>query len=89
MSHLPRFGVCESALAAADFSAFDDFGLFRTFAAAVAAFALVCRVFRAMCSPPFEFRASRGGQAAGMITKPRRLDSCRLSRSSRSMTSGR
>lgn len=46
--HFPRFGVCESALAAADFSALVDFGLLRTFDAALAAFALVCRVFRAM-----------------------------------------
>ncbi len=48
MPHFPRFGVCESALAAADFSAFVDFGLLSTFAAAVAALELVCRVFRAM-----------------------------------------
>jgi hypothetical protein len=33
-----RFGVCESALAAAAFSAFVDFGLLRTADAALAAF---------------------------------------------------
>lgn len=48
MLHFPRFGVCESALAAADFSAFVDFGLLSPFDAALAAFAPVCRVFRAI-----------------------------------------
>lgn len=47
-SHLPRFGVCDRALAAADFSAFDDFGLLSTFDAADAAFEPVCFVFFAI-----------------------------------------
>ena len=45
---LPALRRLQSALAAADFSAFVDFGLLRTFDAALAAFAPVCRVFRAM-----------------------------------------
>lgn len=46
--HLARLGACDSALAAADFSALVDFGLLNTFAAALAAFFPVWRVFRAM-----------------------------------------
>jgi hypothetical protein len=38
---LPFFGVCDSALAAADLAALLDFGLLRTFEAAEAAFELV------------------------------------------------
>lgn len=40
-----RFGVCDNALAAADFAALLAFGLLSTLLAADAAFALVCRVF--------------------------------------------
>lgn len=41
-----RFGVCESALAAADFSALVLFGFESTLAAFDAAFRPVCRVLR-------------------------------------------
>ncbi len=40
-----RFGVCDNALAAADFAALPAFGLLSTLLAADAAFALVCLVF--------------------------------------------
>lgn len=40
-----RFGVCDSALAAADFSALVLFGFESTLAAFDAAFVPVCRVF--------------------------------------------
>jgi hypothetical protein len=46
---LPDFdGACDNALAAADLSAFDEFGFARTLPAAEAAFDPVCRVFLAM-----------------------------------------
>lgn len=46
---LPDFdGVCDSALAAAVLSAFDDFGFASTLLAAEAAFDPVCRLFRGM-----------------------------------------
>lgn len=40
-----RFGVCDNALAAADFAAWLAIGLLSTLLAADAALALVCRVF--------------------------------------------
>lgn len=48
---LLRFGVCDSALAAAVLADLLDFELPSTFAAAVAAFEPVCRELRAMISP--------------------------------------
>ena len=42
---LMRFGVCDNALAAADFAALPEFALRSTLLAAFAAFALVCLVF--------------------------------------------
>ena len=44
-NHFFRFGVCDNALAAADFAALLAFGLLNTLLAARAALALVCLVF--------------------------------------------
>lgn len=55
MCHFLRFcdGACDKALAAADFSAFVDFGLASTLAAADAAFLPVCRGFLAITITSF------------------------------------
>ena len=45
-------GVCDNALAAADLSAFDDFGFASTLPAADAAFVPVCFGFRLAISTP-------------------------------------
>lgn len=63
-----RFGVCDNALAAADFAALPAFGLLRTLLVADAAFALVCLVFLLVISlftpalMPYGQAGTGGGQ---------------------------
>ena len=74
-THLPFFGACDSALAAADLAALLDFELLRTFEAADAALEPVWRVFFAILITPFPVgdECANSGSAEDHVAGPTTL----------------